>query len=131
MNEKTLREIPKAQQKALARKFARLILHEGRTIAEVARQYNIKAHLPGYLMRKHGLGSVRLARARGGLPRFLLNDPKRRTPDDVLLMRRMGNTWTQIGVEFGVDPGSLWQTMKRWCLLNGRAWPVRPAKGGE
>ncbi len=126
-------DIPASEQKALAVKFARLILHEGWPAAEVARQHEMPEHLPRYLLRKHGFGGVRRARAQGQPPRFLRSDPKGRTPDDVLLMRRLGWRWTQLGVEFGVAPGSLMQAMKRWCLANGREWPVRPVEeeGGE
>ena len=131
MTTKALKDLTDAEQKALAQKFARLIQHDGWSSAEVARRHNLPEHMPRYLMRKHGFGNVRPARARGEPPRFLRNDPHGRTPDDVLRLRRMGWTWTALGIEFGVGADSIWQTMKRWCLANGREWPVRPVKEAE
>ena len=123
------KDIPGDEQKALAQKFARLILHEGWSSAEVARRHDMPEHMPRYLMRKHGFDGVRRARARGEPPRFLRNDPDRRTPDDVLFMRRAGGSWTSIAVEFGVaSPDNLRQVMKHWCLANGREWPVQPVR---
>ena len=130
-------DIPASEQKALAVKFARLILHEGWSAAEVARRHEMPEHLPRYLMRKHGFGGVRDGRTPGRAepPRFLRSDPQGRTPDDVLLMRRAGRSWTSIAVEFGVaSPDNLRRVMRHWCRVNGRKWPVRrtqPEPGDE
>lgn len=112
------------RQKELAREFARLILHDGKTAEAVALEYDMPSHSVRYLMRKHGFPSIRASRT---TTRARVLEVGRHSLDDLIQMRRLGKSYDDIAAETDYEGNgeALLRLLKYHCQKNGLGWPIK------
>ena len=124
-----LKHTPEERQREIATEIARAVQHDGRTLRSQAERFELGERAAAYLLRKFGFGSARNGVDRAPAPLFLRRGgygPEEF--DRILDRRRGGETWESLAGAYGFTGKtrvhSFFQTIKRFAVLRGHAWPL-------
>ena len=120
-----IKETDAARQREIAVDLARRVIHDGQIAAVVGAEYGLEPSGVWYLLRKFGLWNRRAARGTGDSRPAFLRRGGDLTFDDLILMRRNGETWAVIAAKFGnTNVSSFMKTVRYHCRNRGVVWPI-------